>query len=57
MSGVCRVWVDGPLAPFAAGFEAKLLAEGYSQDWARRLMGLTEEVSHWLGQGGLGAES
>jgi len=40
------------LAPFAAGFEEALVAEGYSQQWARHVMGLAAEVSHWLGEGG-----
>ena len=43
------------MAPFAAGFEEALVAEGYSKEWARQLMGLAAEVSHWLGEGGLGA--
>jgi hypothetical protein len=43
------------LAAFAAGFEGLLVAEGYSRDWKRQVMRLTAEVSHWLGQGGLGA--
>ena len=55
MTGVCEVGVEGPLAPFAVGFEEVLVAEGYSKEWARQLMGLVAELSHWLGEGGLGA--
>ncbi len=52
MTGIFGVGVEGPLAPFAAGFEEALVAEGYSQQWARHVMGLAAEVSHWLGEGG-----
>ncbi len=55
MAGECRVRVDGPLAGFATGFEGLLVARGYSRDWRRQLIGLTAELSRWLGQGGLGA--
>jgi len=55
VTGVCEVGVEGPLAPFAVGFEEVLVAEGYSKEWARQLMGLVAELSHWLGEGGLGA--
>ena len=55
MTKVCGVQVEGPLAPFAAGFEGALLAQGYSRDRARQLIGLAAEVSHWLGESGLGA--
>ncbi|MGH9186712.1 MAG: tyrosine-type recombinase/integrase [Acidimicrobiales bacterium] len=47
--------MKGPLAPFAAGFEEVLVAEGYSKEWARQVMGLAAEVSDWLADGGLGA--
>jgi site-specific recombinase XerD len=43
------------LAPFATGFEEALAAEGYSKKWAQQLMGLTADLSRWLGEGGLGA--
>ena len=55
MTGTFGVGVEGPLAPFAAGIEEALVAEGYSKQWARQLMGLAAEVSHWLAEGGLGA--
>jgi integrase/recombinase XerD len=55
MAGTCGVQMDGPLAPFAAGLRASLIAAGYSQARARLLIGLTAEVSHWLGAGGLQA--
>ena len=55
MTGTCDVQVDGPLAPLAAGLGESLVAAGYSQQRARLLIGLTAEVSHWLGAGGLEA--
>lgn len=48
MAGVDGVWVDGPLAPFAVGCGLALVAGGYTKQQARRLMGLTAEVSSWL---------
>ena len=53
MTGACGVKVDGPLAPFATGLGEALVAEGYSEQRARLLVGLTAEVSHWLEAGGL----
>ena len=47
--------VEGPLAPFAAGFEEALVADGYSEVWAGHVMALAAEVSQWLGERGLGA--
>lgn len=55
MTGACGVGVEGPLAPFAAGFEEAFVAEGYSKERARQLMGLAAEVSRWLGERGLEA--
>lgn len=55
MAGACGTQMDGPLAPFAAGFGESLAAAGYSQERVRQLMGLMAEVSHWLGAGGLRA--
>src|SRR5205823_8379248 len=55
MAGAGGVQMDGPLVPFAAGFGESLAAAGYSQGWARQLMDLMAEVSHWLGAGGLRA--
>lgn len=45
--------MDGPLAPFATGLEEALVAEGYSEQRTRLLVGLASEVSHWLEAGGL----
>ena len=53
MTGACGVKVDGPSAPFATGLGEALVAEGYSEQRARLLVGLTAEVSHWLEAGGL----
>lgn len=55
MAGTCGVQVDGPLAPFAAGLRASLVADGYSQQQARRLISFTAEVSQWLSARGLQA--
>jgi integrase/recombinase XerD len=52
MSEGCGLQVDGPLAPFAAGLAEALVADGYSKERARLLIGLTAEVSHWLEAGG-----
>jgi integrase/recombinase XerD len=52
--GVCGVEVDGPLAPFAAGIEEVLLAEGYLEASARELMRFLADLSSWLGGRGLG---
>ena len=43
------------MAPFAAGFEEALVADGYSEVWAGHVMALAAEVSQWLGERGLGA--
>ena len=56
MTGVCGVQMDGPLAPFTAGFGEWLVVKGYSNERARQLTGLAAEVSHWLGAGGLRAD-
>lgn len=55
MGRTCGLPMDGPLAPFAAGLGESLVGAGYSQQQTRRLVGLTAEVSHWLGAGGLQA--
>jgi integrase/recombinase XerD len=55
VAGASGVRMDGPLAPFAARFEGALISEGYSKQWARQLMGLTAQVSRWLGERGLEA--
>ena len=55
MAGACGVQVDGPLAPFAVGLEEALVAEGYSKQRTRLLIGFMAEVSHWLAAGGLQA--
>jgi integrase/recombinase XerD len=50
-----RDQVGGPLAPFAAGIEEMLLAEGYLEGSARVLMRLMGELSRWLQRRRLGA--
>ena len=54
-SVVCRVRVDGPLAPFAAGIEEALAAEGYLEESALPLLRLLSELSGWLTERSLGA--
>ena len=55
MTAAGVVHMDGPLVPFAAGFEELLVIVGYSPRRAQLLMDLMAELSHWLGAGGLGA--
>lgn len=55
VDGVCRVRVDGPLAPFAAGIEDALVAEGYVEESAVPLLRLVAELSRWLAKRGLEA--
>ena len=50
-----REQVGGPLAPFAAGIEDMLLAEGYLEESVGVLMRLVAELSRWLGCRRLGA--
>jgi site-specific recombinase XerD len=45
--------MNGPLAPFAGELEEALVADGYSRQRARLLLGLMVEVSEWLGVKGL----
>jgi integrase/recombinase XerD len=47
--------LDGPLAPYGAGFEASLAEQGYSADSIRRHLRLMVHVSRWLDRRGLGA--
>ena len=49
------VQIDGPLAPFAAGFGESLATAGFSRHRARHLMNLMAEVSVWLAVAGRGA--
>ena len=55
MTGVCGMQIAGPLAQFAAGLEEALVADGYSKQRERLLIGLASEVSHWLEAEGLRA--
>ena len=45
--------IAGPLVQFAVGLEEALVADGYSKQQARLLIGLASEVSHWLEAEGL----
>src|ERR1019366_4674406 len=45
--------IAGPLAQCAVGLEEALVADGYSKQQARLLIGLASEVSHWLEAEGL----
>src|SRR5438552_3565650 len=51
-----RVRVQGPLAPFAAGFAAELARQGYAQISAREQMRLVARLSCWLTLEGMGVE-
>ena len=53
MVGRC-LGVGGPLAPFAAGIEELLVAEGYLEDSIQVSMALVAELSRWLDERGLG---
>jgi integrase/recombinase XerD len=52
-----RIKVDGPLAPYAAGWRAELAARGYSRGAAASQMRLMEHLSRYLeGRGLAGAD-
>ncbi len=44
----CRIRVEGPLAPYSAGFWAGLLSEGYTRLSAEKQMCLMAHLSRWL---------
>lgn len=48
MTDLSRVLVTGPLAPFAAGFAAELVAQGYASQPAAQQLRLLAHVSRWL---------
>jgi integrase/recombinase XerD len=48
--------VSGPLAPFAAGFGSWLTARGYSPWTVGHRLEQFDQISRWLGDGGLGVE-
>src|SRR5258708_34512335 len=48
-----RIKVDGPLAPYAAGWRAELAARGYARGPAAGQMRLMEHLSRYLDDGGL----
>ncbi len=52
MSEVSRVRVAGPLEPFAAGFAAVLVEQGYASQPAAQQLRLMAHVSRWLAAGG-----
>lgn len=51
MSGVVRVRVVGPLEPFAAGFAAVLVGQGYASQPAAQQLRLMAHVSRWPAAG------
>lgn len=53
MAGWSISRVEGPLAPFARGFEDVLNGQGYAQRTRRTLLGLVEQFSRWLDRRGL----
>src|SRR5258707_12085140 len=48
-----RIKVDGPLAPYAAGWRAELAARGYARGPAAGQMRLMEHLSRYLDERGL----
>jgi site-specific recombinase XerD len=44
----CRIRVEGPLAPYSAGFWAGLLSKGYTRLSAEKQVGLMARLSRWL---------
>ncbi|MGH7748873.1 MAG: tyrosine-type recombinase/integrase, partial [Candidatus Dormibacteria bacterium] len=50
-----RVWVSGPLAPYAPSFGEELLRRGYPPERAARHVGLLAGLSRWLERQGLSA--
>ena len=44
----CRIRVEGPLAPYSAGFWAGLLSKGYTRLSAEKQMCLMAHLSRWL---------
>lgn len=53
MIEACGAKLGGPLAPFVTELGEALVAEGYSEQRTRLLIGLASELSHWLEAGGL----
>jgi integrase/recombinase XerD len=54
MHSTSPVVVVGPLAPFAAGFDAELARLGYTPDSAYGQLRLAAELSAWLASAGMG---
>ena len=54
MHSTSPVVVPGPLAPFAAGFDAELARLGYTPDSAYGQLRLAAEFSAWLAGAGIG---
>jgi len=54
MHSTSPVVVPGPLAPFAAGFDAELARLGYTPDSAYGQLRLAAELSGWLASAGMG---
>ena len=52
MHSTSPVVVPGPLAPFAAGFDAELARLGYTPDSAYGQLRLAAELSAWLAGAG-----
>ena len=49
----CRIRVEGPLAPYLAGFWSGLLSQGYLRLSAEKQVGLMAHLSRWLEGDGL----
>ena len=56
MSAASRVRVEGPMAPYRAGFASELVRLGYSVSAREGILQLTAHLSCWLEQQGLGPQ-
>ena len=48
--------IEGPLAPYGAGFARWLFSQGYTKSSVNHLLGLMGWLSRWLAQQDLGAD-
>jgi hypothetical protein len=56
MHSKSRLWWSGPLAPFAAGFDAELARLGYTPAGTRRKLEAVAHLSCWLAEHGMTAD-
>lgn len=53
MADPSRVWITGPLSPFAQGFAAELARQGYRPNAAANQLQLIAHLSRWLAARGM----